>query len=348
MTSEAASDTKSVDESPEKRGIGAHLVTLIKIGVAVGLFAWILSNPKFQSERLLSAFRSPFIPLILVLGFTAISLSGVRWMILLRGEGIRVPLLTILKLTWIGHFWNMVIPGAVSGDAVKMFYIGKAAPDLREEAWTTVFADRVIGMAALISLSTIAALSSLEFVFAHEELKPVFLFMVLLLGAVAAGFAVVMFGVGRSWSWVARLSQRIPLRDMLARAYESLHRVSRRPKALVLTFFISLIAHVIAVGNAYLLGKAASEELLAFTQYCVVVPIAMFSNAIPISPGGLGVGENVLAKLFQWSGGAWGDGINVMLLTRANFYALAVFGALVYVLYKRGPGPQESPAPAVP
>ena len=78
-------------------------------------------------------------------------------------------------------------------------------------------------------------------------------------------------------------------------------------------------------------------------QFGTVIPLAMFSNAIPITPGGVGVGEVFLSKLFTWSGGAADDGVTVMILMRANFYALALLGALLYVSHRRG---AEAASPA--
>ena len=49
-----------------------------------------------------------------------------------------------LKLTLVGLFWNNVLPGSVTGDFVKMYYIGKLHPDKKAEAYTTVMIDRIV------------------------------------------------------------------------------------------------------------------------------------------------------------------------------------------------------------
>ena len=86
---------------------------------AVRLLTWLLAKGDLDPDRIGRALRDPkLIALALLLATVNISTSAVRWLLLLRSEGIECSLRLALRLTWIGHFWNMVIPGAVSGDAV--------------------------------------------------------------------------------------------------------------------------------------------------------------------------------------------------------------------------------------
>lgn len=332
------------------RRLRGAVLTFLKVGLSAALLAWLFQKGGLDDEPLKRALSQPLIlGLVLLIGFVGISLSGLRWAILLRVEGIELPVLEVLRLNWIGHFWNMVIPGAVSGDAVKMYYVGKLAPGRREEAWTTVVADRVIGLAALVALSTLATLSSLEEVWARTELRNTFLTMLAVLAAFALGGLVLGLGVGRGSALAERVRQRAPAADLLRRGYHVLLRLGRRPRAVLVSFLISFVGHAMAVGNAFLLGRAAGEMAVSALNYFVLVPIALFSNALPITPGGVGVGEAVLGRLFAWSGGQEKDGVAVMLLIRLMFYVLATLGAVLYALYRRqehGPLAPAASAPA--
>lgn len=327
----------------------ARLILLLKIGLSALLLYVLLRQGMFDGQALRRALTSPSaIALSLLLGIVGISSSGVRWWILLRYEGVHIPLAQALQLTWIGHFFNMVFPGAVSGDAVKMYYVGQAvAADRREEAWTTVLADRVIGMIALVSVATVACLLSLDLVWAQPELRLLLLLMGGLLVASLAGGVLVASGV-LTRGWVARTTARLPLGASLGRATAVLERLGRNWQGVLVSFAISFVAHGVSVTNGYVLGRAAGAgDQLGFLQFSTTIPLAMFSNAIPITPGGLGVGETFLGKLFAWSGGSQEDGVTVMLLFRANFYALAALGALCYLAYRRSApalGVQAAPA----
>lgn len=311
------------------------LVTLLKLGLTVGLLAWLASKGHLDPERLERALRQKeLILLALVLGAFNISTSAVRWLLLLRSEGIDCSLRAALRLTWIGHFWNMVIPGAVSGDAVKMYYIGQLAPGKREEAWTTVFVDRLIGMAALVSLSTIATAANLDFMLSRPELRNTALTMLAVLLALSGTGLILSLGVGRRTVVFESFRSRLPFTDGLRRGYHAMLRLGRRPGTVVLALLISLFSHASAVVLSFVLGHAADERSLSFVQYCVVVPVALFSNAVPLTPGGIGVGETVLGNLFAWSNGDPGAGTTIMLLYRFTLYALALIGAVLYVAHR--------------
>lgn len=364
MTEGLTPDTELPPEVPaESPAWRRWLAGLIKLSIAGVLLSLILRNPAFEWSKIGNALLSPGTIGILALGFVGISMSGVRWLILMRAESIHVPFWVAFRLTWIGHFWNMVIPGAVSGDAVKMYYIGQVAPDRREEAWSTVVADRVIGLSALVSLAAVASLSRLNLMWEDDNLRLILLAMIAGLCGLLAGAIVVASGLGRNWSWVHALGDKLPerLRDLVVRIYGSLHRISRRPGTVLLAFVISFSAHAISVFNAFLLGRALGEAVIPFSHYAAMFPVALFSNAVPISPGGgIGIGETVIGLLFESSAASLGildavalkaQGAMIMICHRVVFYVLAVFGGLLYVFYRQREGQTEgleAPAEAAP
>jgi uncharacterized membrane protein YbhN (UPF0104 family) len=349
-------------------------LTLAKIAVAVVLIGVLAQRGALDTETLLGVLARPLtLGPVTALAFLAISLSALRWQLLLQGEGIQIGMGQAFRLTWIGHFFNMVFPGAVSGDAVKMYYVGFLAPERKEEAWTTVFADRVIGLLALVSVATVAALLNVEFMWSRPPLQATLLTMVAILSCALVGGLSLALGL---WDRVtgAAWFESLPGSGLFRRAQLVLSRLSRKPGLLLATFLISFGAHWIAVTNGYLIGQVARDvaaELalgvpeepnevtpppedaapdgptreLGYVDYCTLFPVALFTNAIPLTPGGIGVGENVLGQLFVWAGGAKKDGVSVMLLYRVLFYALALFGALLYMAYKRDP-PDVVPAPS--
>jgi glycosyltransferase 2 family protein len=338
-------------------------VTALKLAIAVGLLSWLAGGGQLQPARIRdSVLREPgLMAVALLLGMFNISTSAIRWLLLLRAEGIACSVPTALRLTWIGHFWNMVIPGAVSGDAVKMYYIGRLAPERREEAWTTVFADRLIGMAALVSLSTLATGLNFDFMWSRPELQATALTMLAVLMTLSLGGAALALGIGRNTTVADSLRKRLPLVDTLRRAYHSMLRLGRRPGIVLVAFLISFFSHASAVFTTVVIGKAVvppDQASLDFVQYCVVVPVALFSNAVPLTPGGIGVGEAILDNLFVWSGARAGDGATIMLIYRLMFYVVALIGAALYVLHRADmapppadtgrPGSGETSAPSAP
>lgn len=79
-----------------------------------------------------------------------------RWHWLLQAQGISLTWKRTFQLTLIGNFFNIALPGAVSGDFVKAFYIGREVEGKRARAFSSILFDRVAGLSALFLLSAAA------------------------------------------------------------------------------------------------------------------------------------------------------------------------------------------------
>ncbi|NDG85424.1 MAG: UPF0104 family protein, partial [Proteobacteria bacterium] len=52
-------------------------------------------------------------------------LGALRWQVLLRTQGVELSFKEVLKLNMVGAFFNIALPGAVSGDFVKAMMVVK-------------------------------------------------------------------------------------------------------------------------------------------------------------------------------------------------------------------------------
>jgi hypothetical protein len=102
--------------------------------------------------------------------------------------------------------------------------------------------------------------------------------------------------------------------------------------ARVLTFVVlqSMVIHLLAVALIYICSVYAKSGL-DFLRVFVATPIGLLVNAIPLSPGGLGIGENAFELLYKTIGGQ--NGATSFLLARVFLYSPALIG-LVYVLIR--------------
>ena len=93
---------------------------------------------------------------VFVLHGIGLILMAYRWAVLLRVQGIDIGVWEATKLTFIGGFFNMVIPGPVSGDIVKGLLAMKSYKDKKTQIALAIVLDRSIGVAMLAFLSCIA------------------------------------------------------------------------------------------------------------------------------------------------------------------------------------------------
>src|SRR4051812_15761274 len=74
------------------------------------------------------------LPTFIAILFTTV-LGVFRWQWLLQAQNINLRWTRVLQLTLIGNFFNLALPGAVSGDFVKAFYVGKEVKAQKSRAF---------------------------------------------------------------------------------------------------------------------------------------------------------------------------------------------------------------------
>jgi uncharacterized membrane protein YbhN (UPF0104 family) len=320
--------------------------TLLRLGVAAGLLVWLWRSGAVDLAGIAGTARSAAwnaeVFALLFLSTWAITL---RWWLLLRLEEIDVSLLTALKLKLVAGFFNNFLPGSITGDVVKLYYVGGKSPAKKPEAYATVVIDRLIGLAALVFLVVIAALANRDFVFAPEHANLALTFYAS--AVVAAGFTGALLalvlargGSGGLGGWLFR--SRLPGIDALRRSYATLLRLVARPQVLLAALLLGMVSHALLVLVTVASARALGEGTLAISTYGFLVPLGFFVNAIPVGlPGGLGAGEAAMQELFWAAGAGRTVGVGVMVLNRIAGLPWSGIGAALYVFDRAALAPDH-------
>lgn len=233
--------------------------------------------------------------LLSVLFFGPITLISItRWWYLLRELGIRVGWWQAFRLTFIGFFFNAVLPGQTGGDVVKAVYISRQATGLRMRAVMSVLVDRVIGVFALGLLAAAVLVPHLDDPQFEKAAIVVFVFL-----GVAVGFGVVFLSgrvrrVTRLEALIARLPHVVREIDRAVVVYR--HHM----RAVLLAIAISVVNHL-AIGVMSIgLGRAIGIDAATVptTEFFILVPVCMMMASIPALPGGWGVREAAFVFFF--------------------------------------------------
>jgi uncharacterized membrane protein YbhN (UPF0104 family) len=75
---------------------------------------------------------------------------------------------------------------------------------------------------------------------------------------------------------------------------------------------------------------------------CLLALLGMVANALPITPGGLGVGEAAFEGLFRMVG--YSGGARIILAWRVGMLALCFLGSALYIAGARRGHADETPA----
>jgi hypothetical protein len=249
-----------------------------------------------------SSFRRtrPSVLAAAIAGFlVAFFIMAVRWWFLLRLQDIHLPLWESVRLTFLGLFFNMVVPGTVGGDVVKAYYVSKHTPGKPAAALLSIFVDRVLGLTELTLMAavmlSVVVLSGLE---SFAAVRVPALVVGGLIVAVAGILLFLLSGRFRRVFHLHKLYGKLPIAHHIAAAGDAARLYRRRIGGLVRAILITLGSHIFFVGSIALVGVSLSLRT-DWYNYFVYIPLVYILGAVPITPGGVGLVETFYVQFFQ-------------------------------------------------
>ena len=262
-----------------------------------------------------------------------------RWGVLLRAQGFKFSLGRMTALYFIGQFFNSFLPGGLSGDLVKAYYIVGETHEKRTEAVATIFMDRVLGFFALVLLTVAVMCARLGFFLGDPRLRVVLLFNIgLMAGAIATLAAVFRKSALERSALMKRIEKHTRLGDILTRVHTACHTCLKSRGVVVKTLLFSLGNHIVfIVCCAAGIGTALGIRLSLF-DYLAVFPAINAVAAIPLTPGGLGTRDGATVYLLGAMDVPEARAILLSLLIYIAMLLWSLVGGVVYMFYRRGGG----------
>ena len=126
------------------------LKLLLKIGVTILCF-WYISTKIDFTNALNALLKANWIYLFVALLFFILSklLSAFRLNIYFKNIRLQLPNWTNIRLYWLGMFYNLFLPGAISGDAYKVILLTRRYKTSYKKTSAAVLLDRFSGVLAL-------------------------------------------------------------------------------------------------------------------------------------------------------------------------------------------------------
>lgn len=321
---------------PPKQGLAKKIViNSLKAGITFGILYYLYSNGMLDFTRVKNVLTN--VPVVLsCLGILlSTNLAGViRWWLLLDGQGLRISKLEALKLTMIGVFFNTAIPGAVSGDLVKGYYVVRQQPDGRGRirAFTTLLLDRLLGLSALIFVSFVAMVMNFNEMSSNPALKPLCGLISVLFAGVVGFYAFVLI----EWSFspkIMKLLSKLPAGDYFVKLYDAVKAYENSRHYVYKGMAISVAIHCSIISVFIMLGKSMGGfETIPLDKFFFLAPFGLLVTAIPVAPAGLGTGHAAFSGLFKMVGTTAGADLFTAFVTFQILISL--IGGLFYVNYK--------------
>ncbi|MES2218900.1 MAG: lysylphosphatidylglycerol synthase transmembrane domain-containing protein [Pseudomonadota bacterium] len=231
--------------------------------------------------------------------FMVVFITAWRWHLLSDAQQVSLGLKKTLKPAYIGGAFNTLLPGSVGGDFIRCHYVFKRIPERKSAILLTVFFDRVIGLMGILTTLCLAAL--LQIVFIAEQPKLFYLLLLLLCACGGLFIAILTLMV---------LPQRLGVSARLKRNYahskwalriagyfDVFHQY-RIPKMVIFkAVIISTIVEYLLVASLLIIAKMMGLPALNFSQVVLALGMTLLVSVIPVTPGGIGVGEMAFANI---------------------------------------------------
>lgn len=269
---------------------------LFKIIITAICF-WYISRKIDWRQAYQALFQANGIYLFFAIVLYLISkfLSSFRLNIYFKNIGIQLSQIINLRLYWMGMFYNLFLPGAISGDAYKVILLNKKFSAPFKKTSAAVLLDRFSGLLALSILLAVYAL-----VVIHDNLWDA-AFVMSAFAAIAGLYLIIRFFFN----------------DFVAGFWP--------------TFFWGLAVQAVQVVCLYTLLKAIGQPLLP--QWIFISLIATVVAVLPLSlGGGLGTRELVFAEGATYFGLDPATAVVISLLFYFCNLATSVWG--VYYVFR--------------
>lgn len=320
-------------------GLKKTLITLLKILLPLAIIAWLLSS--IDPNHLQNLRNRPKNWGVLGLAFgvamLAVCITFVRWYLLVRTLNIPFRLRDAFRLGFLGFLMNFVGVGSVGGDLFKAVFIAREQTNRRPEAVATVVVDRMIGLYALllVTSATILLGNIPQRNAALTAICNATLFATAV-GAVAIMLVLVPGFTGGSLSEF--LTQLPKIGPTIARLIESVRMFRRRYGVMCLVLLMSMGVHSMLALSIFLIARGLFGQTPTFGEHMIIVPLSNVAGAIPFMPGGLGTFEYAMEKLYLFvpaAGPGQVIGVLVALCYRIVTIAIAGVGVVYYWTSRR-------------
>jgi len=241
--------------------------------------------------------RWPVLAGAMAMGFAPLLLIALRWRRLMAAAGMDLPYAHIVRLTFLGSFFNMAMPGMVGGDLVKAYYAARRV-GRTPVVLVSLFADRLSGLTALVLLAcTAVAVAWFGGLVDRAELRVPALLAAIAAAGVAAMVALLLSARLRRALHLQKLYERLPIARHIAAAGQAARAYRDAPSVMAGVLGIALLGHLAWITTVILVGRSLSIAT-PWPRYFIYVPLIYIVGVVPLVPGGWGLLEKCYVLLF--------------------------------------------------
>lgn len=326
--------TQAEQNPPSRSRLLRYGVSLIKLGIALAILYLLYKFGLISLEGLSRAANSPWLLVgVGLLVLASLPLMFFRWVILLRVAGVTLGLGDVIYVWCLGLLGNLVLFGSAGGDTVRIGYLALRTKGQRHAAVISVAMDRYLGWMGILTVSVLGVLLH-SGIWAQDS--PLALMMLAIL-AIFAASCLLHFAPLFAAKWVTdylarqNWSGRGRIKRTFFNVWKALLAYRSSSRHIVYCWGLSTLSYLTTVGAISLTGYAMGVKLMNFADYILATAVSALANLLPITPGGLGLGEATFAQVGLWLQPGTEAGVlgGVALAFRAVSFVVCVTSTLI-------------------
>jgi uncharacterized protein (TIRG00374 family) len=271
----------------QARRIPLPLIIVGKVVLAAALLAFVLSKVNLlEVARRLAGTLSPSLVLASALALIIPCVLACRWWILGRPV---IGILDAVAFTWIGSFYALILPGAVSGDIAKGGLLAWRKTDARTAILpASILADRLVGLAIMLVFFSVSS-ALVAFTAASPELvrfaRPAFVVGIVMFGVLAAAWTPPFQRLALS---AIKLLPWKSAKSRFQSFVEATFAYSGQPLRIIYAAALSVLSQALSVGMYLALLSALGVKLGLIPAFALYSIIAVLGLA-PVTFAGIGL-----------------------------------------------------------
>jgi uncharacterized membrane protein YbhN (UPF0104 family) len=297
------------------------LLAAVKIAVSIGLLYLLARNTDltavWKAMRELPLWAAVLAWAILVVQS---SIIGLRWWLVMGAIGSPAGLGRTIGLTFVGVFFNQVLPTSFGGDAVRIWRVYRDGVRY-QTAINGVLLERISGVAGLVVLVALGV----AYMGPRIDNPAVQYGLLAVLPLTLLGVVVLttMDRLPNAWRrWRA-------MQDLVELAGDGRRIFFNLPTGSLL-LVLSLISHMLAAASIFALARGLGLDM-ALGDSLALVPAVILITLIPLSFAGWGIREGAMVAMLAFAGVSTDAALAVSILFGLALLAASLPGCLVWL-----------------
>jgi len=289
-----------------------NFLFLIRLTVSISLLLWFFHKTDIKKVLfVLRHFSFPYWYLALFLMVVGQTISAWRWKVVASAVGIKGSFRLFWIYYFIGGYFNLFLPGAITGDMVKGYLIAQREFSKLKVGYSIV-GERVFGLVALTCLAIVGVL-------VVPQCFPKIIRQIVGLGGLIFIITFVLF------PWWGK-----GLKNIFSKKISLDFFNFWKPSVFLKALTASLVFQTILSLINYVLAKGLGLDI-NFYFFLVAIPIISIITILPVTIQGLGLREGSFIYLLSFIGIPSEKALTLSLLFFSIMVGVGLIGGIIYI-----------------